>query len=31
MSATFTFIVIYDAVNVRYEAGRHARYLNKMM
>lgn len=31
ISATFTFIVIYDAVNVRYEAGRHARYLNKMM
>jgi acid phosphatase family membrane protein YuiD len=31
ISITLAFIVIYDAVNVRYEAGRHARYLNKMM
>lgn len=27
---TFTFLFIYDAMNVRYEAGKHAHYINNL-
>ncbi|NOZ43910.1 MAG: divergent PAP2 family protein [bacterium] len=26
----FSFLFIYDAMNLRYEAGKHARYLNSL-
>ena len=28
ITLTFSFLVRYDAVNVRYEAGKHAKYIN---
>jgi acid phosphatase family membrane protein YuiD len=27
---TFTLIIIYDAINVRFEAGQHAHHINKL-
>jgi uncharacterized protein len=31
IALAFTVVVIYDAMGVRYEAGKHARMLNKIM
>lgn len=30
MALTFSFLFWYDAVNVRYEAGQHAKFINKI-
>lgn len=29
ITVTFTMIIIYDAINIRFEAGQHAKELNK--
>lgn len=31
ISMAFTVIILYDAMNVRYEAGRHAKAINKIL